>query len=226
MNFSHLIGGLDDNNDSLTDSRTDPIALACASRELWLKNPAGGRWHNLNHLLVTDDNLAMANNIRKYYQGRITVSVLRQGNRISEFRRKLLGVINDSTVLPHKDIGLIYRLPYFYAEDLVTDSVIEQTESARPVVTQRITDQFSLVATGMRSIKTGDYTQFWLRSQSYQSQAAWQITVKKDNSFHRLITSVLRRPVTLSGWAHAKQFRGHYQDRWYFALNDIELVNE
>jgi hypothetical protein len=206
MNFSHLIGGLDNDNDSLTEFRTDPIALACASRELWLKNPAGGRWHNLNHMLVTDHNLSMAKAIRKYYQGRITVSVLKQGNRISEFRRKLLAVVNDAAILPSKDIGLIYRLPYFYAEDLVTDSVIEQTQSAKPAVTQRITDQFRLVATGMRSIKSGDYTQFWLRSQNFQPQAAWQITVKKDNVFHSLITSVLRQPVTLSGWAHAKKF--------------------
>jgi hypothetical protein len=78
----------------------------------------------------------------------------------------------------------------------------------------------------MRSIKSGDYTQFWLRSQNFQPQAAWQITVKKDNVFHSLITSVLRQPVTLSGWAHAKKFRGAYQDRWYLALNDIELINE
>lgn len=223
--FASLIADLPQDPKSLVDYHSDPIALAWASRNLWLANPGGGRWHNLNHIVASEQDLAVAQHIRRYYRDRVMMTMIRQNNKITEFRRKLYGLVTDSVDLSANDQGLIHRLPYFYAEDLVTDSVVEQTFAARPTAPERIQDTFCLRATALRSVKGGDVTQFWLQAQNHQPDAAWLLTVSANNPFHRLITGLLRQPVRLEGWAHYKQMRGHYRGRGYMMLNDIEIVN-
>ena len=225
MTFANLIADLPQDPRSLIEYHSDPIALSCASRNLWLANPRGGRWHNLNHLVASEQDLATAQNIRRYYRDRIMLTMIRQNHKITEFRRKLYGVVTDSVDLSANDQGLIHRLPYFYAEDLVTDSVMEQTLPASPGIAQRVTDTFELCATALRSVKSGDVTHFWLRAQDHQPRAAWLLTVSVNNPFHRLITGLLRQPVRLEGWAHFKRMRGHHRGRSYMMLNDIEIVN-
>lgn len=225
MNFANLISDLPRDTKSLVDYHSDPIALAWASRNLWLANPAGGRWHNLNHIVASQQDLEVAQCIRRYYRDRIMMTMIRQNNKITEFRRKLYGLVTDSVDLSANDQGLIHRLPYFYAEDLITDSVVEQTLDVRPTAPERIQDTFCLRATGLRSVKSGDLTQFWLQAQNHRPNAAWLLTVSTSNPFHRLITGLLRQPVRIEGWAHYKQMRGHYRGRGYMMLNDIEIVN-
>ena len=125
--------------------------------------------------------------------------------------------------LEQKDIGLLYRLPYFYQEDCALDRVVQTTKSAVETGrTDRIQDKFSVIERVLRSRRTGDYSQFWLRGEN--RAAAFMLSVKCDNPFHRLITNLVQQPVTLSAWSHAKVHNGHHRGWRYCMLSDIELI--
>ena len=198
----------------------DPIALGCAVHREWLIAPGFSRWADLATVLVTQQDLAQAAAIRKYYGDRILMQTLRHG-KVSEFRRKLYGLIKNDLQLEKRDIGLIYRLPYFFQEDMAIDRVVAQTQPCDYRHNDRIQDQFTLIEQVLRSRKSGDYTQLWLRGQ--RDQSAYMMVIKRDNPYHRLITHLFDGSVTLSGLAMLKTMSGWNKGRTFYYLADIGL---
>jgi hypothetical protein len=147
-----------------------------------------------------------------------------KNKQVSNFRRKLYGVVTNSIQLDKADVGLLHRLPYFYDEDLAIDRVVAQTQAVTERwETQRVTAEFSVIEKVLKSRRAGDYTQFWMRSN--QSTAPFMMVIKQDNPYYRLVNGVLSRPVTLSGWAHTKYHNGHHRGKGFFYLADIEIIN-
>lgn len=202
--------------------KEDPIALAWAVYRMWIANPGSSRWEDFEHVALTDEDRIKSAEIRKYYADRLIVSML-SGSNISTFRRKLYGVVTDSVKLDKSDIGLLYRLPYFYMEDLALDRVAEQTQPAeRQLGPDRITAKFTVIECVLRSRRAGDFTQYWMKSD--QHSQAFMMTIKTDNPYHRLISKLLEQPVTLSGNAIAKVHNGHHCGRAYYYLAAIEVA--
>lgn len=203
--------------------KDDPVAMAVAVYRTHCEHPArGDRWSNLESAEISEQDRRTSVEIRKYYADRIVVSMLRNKN-VSEFRRKLYGVVTNSLQLEQNDIGLLYRLPYFYQEDLALDRVVEQTKPAIDQGrTDRVRDKFTVIERVLRSRRAGDYSQFWMRSEN--STAAFMLSVKYDNPYHRLITNLVEQSVSLSGWAHVKVHNGHNRGWRYYMLSDIELI--
>ncbi len=201
--------------------KDDPVALACASYRRW--KDSGSRWVDFDDVTVTQEDRAKSSDIRKYYADRILLTMLKN-KQISEFRKKLYGVVTNSLQLNKADIGLLHRLPYFYEEDLAIDRVVAQTRAVNERwETQRVTAEFTVLEKVFKSRRGGEYTQFWMHSN--QSTAPFMMVVKHDNPYYRLVNGILSRPVTLSGWAHTKFHAGHHRGLGYFYLADIEIVN-
>ena len=200
----------------------DPIALVCAAHRRWLEHRIN-KWPRLEEIACIQEDRDRADDIRRYYGDRILLSMLKQQNKTTEFRRKLYGMITNSYQPVENDLGILYRLPYFYDEDLAIDRVILQTQSAEPNhgVTKTLTvEPMEKVAIGRRG--TGECTHYWLRSNN--DTAAYKIAVRNDNSLYKLLDSLLSKPVTLKTRVFNKHFQGAYSDRMYYQLADFELV--
>jgi hypothetical protein len=203
--------------------KDDPVAMAIAVYRCWKETPAMGiRWADLEDAVITAEDRQVSAELRKYYADRIMITML-GNNKISEFRRKLYGVVTNSMSLNKSDIGLLYRLPYFYEEDLAVDRVMERTQSVQKrEPTDRVHGCFTVIERVLISRRAGDYTQLWMTRKG--SSAPYMITVKSDNPYHRLIIKLLEQPRELSAWAHTKYHKGHHRGHGYYMLGDIELV--
>jgi hypothetical protein len=200
--------------------KDDPVALAWASYRQFKSH--GSRWVDLDTVTATPEDREKSAEIRKYYADRIMITMLRS-KTVSEFRRKLYGVVTNTLQLNKTDIGLLHRLPYFYEEDLAIDRVVAQTQSVTMhMPAERVTAQFTVIESIFKTRKTGEYTQFWLKSD--QHTAPFMLIIKNDNPYFKFVTKILQQPVTLSGWAHTKYQRGHHRGLGYYQLGDIELV--
>jgi hypothetical protein len=200
----------------------DPVAMAWAVYRLYLKNP-GLRWADFNDVEVTAEDRSKAQEIRSYYTGRILMDTMKSKQPMSEFRKKLYGLLIGETGLKKKDIGLLYRLPYFYVEDTDLDQVIAQTQSATVMPTAEIAGTFTLIKRILVSRRSGDYIHFWI--QHHKKSAPFLIAIKADNPLLSLLTSVLANPVQLSAFAHIKMHRGYHRNRYFYQLGNVELVS-
>jgi hypothetical protein len=200
----------------------DPVALAWAAYRVYLTNPAL-RWTDLNDVVVTEEDRVQSQAIRSYYTGRILMDAMKSKNPMSEFRKKLYGLLIGETGLKKKDIGLLYRLPYFYVEDTDLDQVIAQTQSASVMFGMELAGTFTLIKRILVSRRHGDYVHFWLRH--HKRSEPFLIVVKTDNPLLSLLTSILEKPVQLSATAHLKHHRGYHRNRYFHQLGNVELVN-
>jgi hypothetical protein len=200
--------------------KDDPVALAWASYRRFKDN--GTRWVDLDDVTATPEDYEKSAEIRKYYADRIVISMLRS-KTISEFRRKLYGVVTNALQLNKADIGLLHRLPYFYEEDLAIDRVVAQTQGLdQRQETERVVANFTVIERIFKTRKTGEYTQFWLKSD--QHTAPFMLIIKNDNPYYRFVTQVLQQSVKLSGWAYTKYHSGHHRGLGFYQLGDIEMV--
>ena len=198
----------------------DPVALTCASYRAFLES--GVRWAELSDVTVTDQDRERAAHIRKYYSDRILLAAVAAKGEMSEFRRKLYGLLIGQTGLKKRDIGLLYRLPYFYAEDIAMDQVMEQTESATGPNPRPVVGNFQVIRRIQVSRRSGESVQLWLQKDS--SKIPYMIASKLDNPFLTLVENVLERPIVLQAIAHLKHHRGYYRNRLYYQLGNLELA--
>jgi hypothetical protein len=204
--------------------KDDPVAMAWAVYRLYLKNP-GLRWADFDDVEVTAEDRAVAQEIRSYYTGRILMDTMKSKNPMSEFRKKLYGLLIGETGLKKKDIGLLYRLPYFYVEDTALDQVIAQTETPKlvPASGATITGTFKLIKRIQVSRRSMESVQFWL--QHHKKTAPFMIAVKADNPMLPLLQNVLERGLPISATAHFKIHRGYHRNRGFYQLGNVKLAS-
>lgn len=200
----------------------DPIALSCAAHRLWQKTSVN-RWPDLDDVVAEPQDHTQSQAIRKYYADRLIINLLQQEREVSSFRRKLYGVVTNSAQVTKAELGMIYRLPYFYAEDTALDQLVADTTSAEVYrMGDEFTGEFVLKQRITKSRRSGEFVQFWLTRTG--DTAAYGVMMKSDNPLLSLLTSVLDRPVTLKARAWTKPFRGHHCNRMYYQLGDLKLV--
>jgi hypothetical protein len=200
----------------------DPVALAWAAYRVYLANPAN-RWADFDDVEVTVHDRAVAQEIRSYYTGRILMDTMKSKNPMSEFRKKLYGLLIGETGLKKKDIGLLYRLPYFYVEDTALDQVIEQTQTASVMFGMELAGTFTLIKRILVSRRSGDFVHFWLRH--HKRSQPFMIAAKTDNPLLPLLEGILENPVKLSATAHLKTHRGYHRNRQFHQLGNVKLVS-
>jgi hypothetical protein len=201
----------------------DPVALAWAAYRVYLANPAN-RWADFNDVEVTDQDRVQAQEIRSYYTGRILMDAMKSKQPMSEFRKKLYGLLIGETGLKKKDIGLLYRLPYFYVEDTALDQVIAQTEAPKSALAQAtIAGTFTIIKRIQVSRRSMESVQFWL--QHHKKTAPFMIAVKADNPLLPLLESILQSSLPISATAHFKIHRGYHRNRGFYQLGNVKLAS-
>ena len=209
----------------------DPITLACASHRTWLEHPHQ-RWTEFDKVVVWEGDRDTANELRAYYRGRtahVLFDVLKHTDNqqpvVSKFRRKLSLLVNNQLIITMAEIGLLHRLPYFYAEDLALDEIARVTESVPGSPSDEVetlSGEFQLLKRVLRSRRSGEYYQYWFTSNI--SPAAYLLSVKSDNPLRTLIESLLTLPsLQLKARMFVKPFQGR-GSKQYFSMGAVELV--
>lgn len=200
----------------------DPVALAWAAYRMYLANPAN-RWADFADVDVIEEDRVQAQEIRSYYTGRILMGAIKNNGNISEFRKKLYGLLIGETGIKPSEIGILHRLPYFYVEDTALDQVIEQTQSAVPLPSSGLAGTFTVIQRILISRKHGDYVNFWLSHN--KRPEPFLIAVKLDNPLLPLLEGILANPVKLSATTHFKYHRGYHSNKHYHQLGNVELMS-
>lgn len=204
--------------------KDDPVAMACASYRL--SQEGGFAWLDLHAVTVEPRDREVAADIRRYYADRLLMTALKSKGVMSEFRRKLYGVVTDNYQLKKSEEGLLYRLPYFYAEDTGIDHVMSQTQSASMVnaATAKIAGKFTLIKKIFCSrANASSHWQFWFVRNT--SPSPYLVEIKDDNVLYKLFDTLTQQPQMFSAaTTHFKQHRGHYRDRVYIKMTQIDLA--
>jgi hypothetical protein len=204
--------------------KDDPIAMACWSYRV--SQEGGFAWLDLHAAKPESQDRATAVDIRRYYADRLLMTALKSNGVMSEFRRKLYGVVTDNYQVKKSEEGLLYRLPYFYAEDTGLDHVMSQTQSVSIVnnATAKIAGKFTLVKKIFCSrANAGSHWQFWFVRNT--SPEPYLVEIRDDNVLYKLFDTLTQQPQMFSaGTTHVKHHRGHYRDRVYIKMTQVDLA--
>jgi hypothetical protein len=206
----------------------DPVALSIQSYLIWKSNPHR-RWVPVNEVgRVTPEARAMAQELRTYFIHRNTMKVL-QGQTPTEFQYKMNGLLHDIRPLPQDELGLLYRLPYFWQEDLALDQVFEgatniDIKSAGPnMIWHTVTTHACLtpICEVFKSRKSGDFVQFWFAT--HDSERC-MYAVRADNPLISLFRSLFRREsMQVKATATLHRMPGSHIKTSYWKLSELEL---
>lgn len=102
----------------------DPLVLACALKSICTENA----FYSLNDQRVkeaiTQDIRDHAEVVRKYYTKKFFWTNLSNGKALSPFRQRLCYLLeNRIRETKDKDVGIYFKLPWFYDEDMVHDKL-------------------------------------------------------------------------------------------------------
>ena len=206
-------------NRSIVTFKEDPFALSAASYRYWREGL--GRFRDFDTLEVTDQDRTEGNAMRLYYRGRLVFGQLKNTSRqpVSEFRQKLWALCEGTGEITQNDIGLLYRLPYFYAEDQAHDRIFMDLPHYS-MVHQTIADReetFTLQESVLISRRSREVTQYWLRGQN--TPVPCMIAVAQDNPLRPLLENLLARDSVRfrANW-HPQYMRGYHRGRSYWQL--------
>lgn len=116
----------------------DPLAAFCevfiqadgdSSKYDEIIATSGLAWVLRNAANASPEALNMAGGIREYYHTRVMEQRLTHDREPSQFKLDLLLGFQAVGKVPHKCIGPLYRIPFFYAEDTLWDQLLEDPQT-------------------------------------------------------------------------------------------------
>jgi len=205
----------------------DPIALSCANYRL---SQAGyGQYHDFDMLKPEPEDRQQALNIRNYYRAKITWQLLartQQQQPPTPFRQKLMGIIENTYQITQSDLGILYRIPYFYQEDTAHDAIFADLPRYEIIRTLGKGIEETFVLTRQVSVmrRARDTVQYWLRAE--KTIVPCMVVIDSKNMLKPLLDSVLSRgPVRLeANWYPKTLWGGQDCDREYYQLGSVKLA--
>lgn len=177
--------------------KEDPLVLSVSLRDLSSKTE--GCHYSLDDSKVidniTDDIRSLAEQIRKYYGKKYFWSNLSNNRQLSGFRSRACYLLENRILnCNERDIGIYYKLPYFYNEDMIYDDFKKQfnttdlpkLDNSSPTVKHRLTLNY-IKNTSSRQNKR-NLNRFWFTDNTY----LYGIEIANDNilldMFNQLVT--------------------------------------
>lgn len=199
----------------------DPLVLTVAAHRRWTNQETSERWPtSLDSVPATPNDRAVAKQIREYYKNKILIRKLKTAE-ITQFYQDLYGIVTESTAVYDKHMGMLYRLPYLYYEDLERDQLQEYFNSknklnlAEIFVYEPACKQLTSVRTLLQSRRHGDRVEFWFEA---SDASPVLITVDTNNPLVDLMHSIFDNgSITMSGYYKPTAMRG-YDDFVFYNL--------
>jgi hypothetical protein len=170
----------------------DPLALSCASYRIY-KNDSARRFTDLDSLKATQEDRNQAHAIRSYYSNAYTMKVLK-GRPLTEYQQKTAEFLSGLYHLTTDELGLLYKLPYFYEEDLALDTVIAQTvnvEFKLPHLSEMTEYTLTPLIEILKSRKGAEIVEFVYRD---QHNHAVIIVVRAGDNMAHMLRGLFRQP--------------------------------
>ena len=204
----------------------DPIALSCAAYRKAVDTDMAVRFTELKSVKATDQDRELADTIRKYYANRIMLRTLSNPAPVTKFYQDLYKLVTGSVELQHRHIGMIYRLPYFYVEDLAREELEKHFSNTtvlnRQLTVDKKTHVLVPVSKIFRSRKGSETQEYWFRNELGQA-VLW--AVNHNNSLRSIIESLWTRPcVTVEALFNVGQVRT--QSFYHYYLSSVGFPAE
>jgi len=201
----------------------DPVVLSCAS---WrIGNAGDGLWTDLEEITeVTEEDRVCGAAVRKHFLDQLVMAKLRD-QKVSDWRAKLGAFLVGNHELTKAEVGMLYRLPYFYHEDQAVANVMKLT---KPVPARLRTQSPGPLVWNLHSVervvqyrRAHDTTQFWFRD---CQDCPVMVAVGHTNSLYGVMDSLFDSgSISVAGRnASWKPFYGE-QDQYYVLLKTFRL---
>jgi hypothetical protein len=209
--------------------KEDPIALSCASYRRAMETEMAVRFQELDHCVTQPEDYKMADNLRQYYRNKIAVKSLTSTRPLTKFYHDLYELLLGETELQQRHIGMLHRLPYFYAEDMAREELYKKIAGSgvEPDWLHNSLAQFSghethtltPVMTIFRSRKGRESHEYWFQNETGQP-VLW--SVLHGNPLRSVIQSVFERnSITIQAFFYIGQVLG--QDFHHYYVSDVGL---
>jgi hypothetical protein len=210
----------------------DPIALSCASYRQAVATNLAIRFRNLNQYLtvICPEDRQMAKSMRQYYCNKIAVKTLTGTRPVTKFYHDLYELLLGETVLQQRHMGMLHRLPYFYAEDLAREELRTQVQpvtvahdwlnnSLNQIFVDKSTRTLKPIMTIFRSRKGRESHEYWFRDDLNQP-VLW--TVLHGNPLHSVLKSLFERnSITIEAFFYTGQVLG--QDFYHYYVTEVAV---
>lgn len=184
-----------DYKESTTEFKVDPLEAAVALKKLQIET---GHYYDIQDPRVldgiNDSTKEQAEDIRKYYTKKFFWSNLTQTKPLSSFRSRLCVLLETHTKsLKSQDIGIFFKLPWFYEEDMAYEDFkkvykttdLPELERTYPKVKQTVTLKFLKTTKSWQ--KNRKLENFWFTKDDY----LYNIGVTLDNPLRDMFVSML-----------------------------------
>lgn len=156
----------------------DPLALSWVAYHVWQKNPRN-RWAAWQNLVVHEHDREMARATRKYYRDRLAMRALKSTQEMSQFSRDLYDICNGG-IMRECHRGMLYRLPYFYVEDVAREQLIAETTEHPDVcvpdtIMERTTRQLLRWGTIFHSRRSRELMEYWFHDAETGYAVLWSV---------------------------------------------------
>jgi hypothetical protein len=192
---------------------SDPLVCSVSAKDLADKNPSDH--YGLQDDSRVKDNItpnieARAEEIRKYYTKKFFWDALKNGSPLSPIRTRMVQLLeNRITDCNDNDVGIYYKLPYFYEEDLTYEefSKLYNTEKLSPLGNKRSNKfakrlQFVKSTKGIQKNKKSEY--FWFTD---DNRDLYNITIELSNPLLSLFEQIIDNNPTLLFQTYLKEER-------------------
>ena len=209
--------------------KEDPVVLSCASYRRAVETEMAVRFQELDHCVTQLEDYKMADNLRQYYRNKIAVKSLTSTRPLTKFYHDLYELLLGETELQQRHIGMLHRLPYFYAEDMAREELYKKIAGSgvEPDWLHNSLTQFSghethtltPVMTIFRSRKGRESHEYWFQNETGQP-VLW--SVLHGNPLRSVIQSVFERnSITIQAFFYIGQVLG--QDFHHYYVSDVGL---
>ena len=206
----------------ITFGSEDPLALSWASYHNWIKT--GSKYMPLEAVQPTDEDYSLAQQTRTYYRDRLTFKALK-GIELTDFQHDLYKFLNASE-FDTSQVGMLYKLPYFYLEDTTRQRIYDKTKSLSPRPAHRVNLDHIATLTPIEEIlvtrRAGDRYEYWFTDTNKHGVC---ITVMGNNNMRSLVKGIWNRhqPTTIrANWHEVRN--NHNRDYRYWMLTNMEIV--
>ena len=195
----------------------DPIALSCASYRKAIETNLTVRFTELSSVTATDEDYEQADAIRKYYADRVVFRTLTNDKPLTAFYRDLYELVTRSVEIQRRHEGMIYRLPYFYAEDIAREELenyfSNTTVLNRHLTVDKETHVLVPVSKIFRGRRSSEVYEYWFRNKCNEP-VLWSISSNTD--LRSIVEDIWSRPkITVRALFSVGQVRGHSFYHYY-----------
>lgn len=205
--------------------KADPLALSWVAYHVWQKFPER-RWVPWNDLEVGEHDRIMADQTRQYYRNKLAMRALKSTGEPTQFARDLYDICNGG-IMRECHRGMIYRLPYFYVEDIARETLRSDTKvmpdvgSLPPYLGGKSTRQLKIHGRIFYSRRNREFMEYWYHDIETGYPVLWSVAY--DNPLRSLVEYHFRtveRPQIHAHWKLAHDRAAEFR---YWLIYEPEL---